>query len=105
MIAGKQSAYEAIAHPVRRDILKTLQRGPSPVHRLTEQYSISQQAVSKHLRILNQCGLTRNDRRGQENIYYLNAAPLREVRDWLDDFWTDKLTSFKSLAEETYNEQ
>lgn len=100
----KRSVYDAIAHPVRRRILKQLSSGAAPVHRLAQDFDISQQGVSKHLRVLSEAGLTKSARHGQENIYYLNSAPLEEVRDWLKIFWKEKLEGFKAVAEEEKDE-
>jgi DNA-binding transcriptional ArsR family regulator len=95
------TVYAAISHPVRRKIMHALADGPAPVHELGRSFAISQQAVSKHLRVLSDAGLTRSERRGQENIYHLNAAPLNEVRNWLNEFWAMRLEGLKAIAEES----
>lgn len=97
---AKRNVYEAISHPVRRRILDELSRKAAPVHELVGCFNISQQGVSKHLRILADAGLATSVRRGQENIYYLNAAPLEEVQCWLKEFWKERLHGFKTVAEE-----
>jgi DNA-binding transcriptional ArsR family regulator len=97
---AERSVYDAISHPVRRRILDELSKNAAPVHALVECFDISQQGVSKHLRILTDAGLAQSRRQGQENIYHLNTAPLEEVRDWLKDFWKERLHGFKTVAEE-----
>lgn len=92
--------FDAIAHPVRRRIVRRLSRGPAPVHELTQGFPITQQAVSKHLRVLTEAGVAVAQRRGQENVYRLVPASLAKVRTWLDSFWSEKLSSLKSIAEE-----
>lgn len=96
----KRSVYDAISHPARRRILDELSKKAAPVHELVGCFDMSQQGVSKHLRILTDAGLARSARQGQENVYYLNAAPLKEVQSWLKEFWKERLHGFKAVAEE-----
>jgi DNA-binding transcriptional ArsR family regulator len=100
VMPAARSVYEAISHPVRRRILDRLSKGSAPVHEIVRQFDMTQQGVSKHLRILSEAGLTRSRREGQENIYFLNAAPLNDVREWLETFWRGKLDRLKAIAEE-----
>jgi DNA-binding transcriptional ArsR family regulator len=97
---AKTDAFEAIAHPARRRIVQRLSRGPAPVHELVHGAGMTQQAVSKHLRVLSDAGLAIAERRGQENVYYLVPAQLMKVRAWLDSFWSEKLSTLKTIAEE-----
>ncbi len=99
-MSAAQHVYEAISHPIRRRIIEILPPNGAPVHEIVAEFGVSQQAISKHLRILSDAGLTRSTRRGQENVYYLVTEPLRNVRAWLDLFWARKLESFKKIAEE-----
>jgi DNA-binding transcriptional ArsR family regulator len=92
--------FDAIAHPARRRIVQRLSRGPAPVHELVRGAGMTQQAVSKHLRILSDTGLAVAERRGQENVYHLAPAQLMKVRNWLDSFWSGKLATLKTIAEE-----
>jgi DNA-binding transcriptional ArsR family regulator len=96
----RTDVFDAIAHPVRRRIVQRLGRGPAAVHELCAGFDITQQAVSKHLRVLTESGVAAAQRQGQENIYRLVPKELAKVRDWLDSFWTDKLSTLKSIAEE-----
>jgi DNA-binding transcriptional ArsR family regulator len=98
-MSAASDVYVAISHPVRRRILDALSEGPAPVHALCGRFPVTQQAISKHLRVLTQSGLAGSERRGQENVYHLNVAPLNEVRAWLSEFWAAKLDSLKALAE------
>jgi DNA-binding transcriptional ArsR family regulator len=95
-----EDIFDAIASPVRRRIVRELARGPTPVHQLQLRFDITQQAVSKHLRVLTATGLVHAERRGQENVYHLNPKALREVRVWLDGFWSGRLQTLKAIAEE-----
>jgi DNA-binding transcriptional ArsR family regulator len=95
-----EDIFDAIASPVRRRIVRELARGPAPVHRLQAKFDITQQAISKHLRVLTGAGLAYAERRGQENVYHLLPAALVKVQTWLDSFWSEKLSTLKSIAEE-----
>src|SRR5690242_14362586 len=96
----RSDVFDAIAHPVRRRIVQRLGRGPAAVHELQGSFDITQQAVSKHLRVLADAGVAISHRRGQENVYYLVPESLKKVRAWLDSFWNERLASLKSIAEE-----
>jgi DNA-binding transcriptional ArsR family regulator len=74
--------FEAIASPVRRDILDLLRRGARPVHQLAASFAMSRPAVSQHLRVLREAGLVAEERVGRERHYQLDARPLRSVLDW-----------------------
>lgn len=95
--------FRALADPVRRSILSHLHQRPQPVSALATQYKISRPAISRHLKVLRECGVVSHRTLGSENIYYLNAAPLHEVQDWLKQFWSARLGDFKAVAEEADN--
>lgn len=84
----------AIADPTRRAILDQLTRGPARVTDLAAPFAMSLNAVSKHLKVLEQAQLIRRTRAGREHTIALEAAPLREVVRWASQFeryWTAKL--------------
>jgi DNA-binding transcriptional ArsR family regulator len=93
--------YKAIADPNRRIVLDLLVRGEQPVAAIyarvrLEHGSISQPALSQHLKVLRVVGLVHQRRAGRERIYALNPKPLKEVSDWLqhyENFWHEKLAS------------
>ncbi|MGD9959275.1 ArsR/SmtB family transcription factor [Nocardioides sp.] len=77
--------FEAIADPVRRDLLRSLVGGPARVVDLASSHPISRPAISKHLRLLTECGLTTVEDRGRERHYALAAAGLSPVQALLDE--------------------
>jgi len=92
--------FRTLADPTRRAIFEQLCRqGEQTVGALTAQAGISQPAVSKHLGVLKEAGLVRDEPRGTARIYRIHAEGLRELRDWLDTFWDDALARFKDYAE------
>jgi DNA-binding transcriptional ArsR family regulator len=91
----KADVYSAIADPTRRALLLRLAReGEKNVTDLLEPFSISQPAVSKHLRILREARLVRSRKEGRIRLYAVEASKLREVHDWVTHFekyWDEKL--------------
>ncbi|MDI1461554.1 metalloregulator ArsR/SmtB family transcription factor [Catellatospora sp. KI3] len=78
--------FAALADPTRRAILARLAEGEATVNQLAEPFPISLQAVSKHLKVLEQAGLITRGRDAQWRPCRLEAAPLREVVDWADQY-------------------
>jgi len=81
----------ALAHPVRRAILDRVMRKELRVTELAEPFAMSLNAVSKHIRILEQARLVRRRRVWREHLVSFNSAPLDEVAAWIEQrrrFWT-----------------
>jgi DNA-binding transcriptional ArsR family regulator len=76
------TVFKAIAHPARREILSLLSISTRSVKELTAAFSISQPAISQHLRELRDAQLVASDRVGLERKYRLTAAPLKIVMEW-----------------------
>jgi DNA-binding transcriptional ArsR family regulator len=86
--------FAALADPTRRAILARLARGEATVNELAEPFPVSQQAISKHLKVLEHAGLITRSRAAQQRPARLRAAPLGEVTDWLETYrqqWEDRL--------------
>lgn len=92
----------ALADPTRRAILARLAQGQASVGELAAPFSISQPAISKHLKVLERAGLILRSREAQSRPCRLDAARLREVSDWLETyrrFWDqsfDRLDAYLS---------
>jgi DNA-binding transcriptional ArsR family regulator len=78
--------FSALADPTRRAILARLTEGPATVKELSAPFEISGPAVSKHLRVLERAGLIARGREAQWRPRRLEAAPLKEVADWAEDY-------------------
>jgi DNA-binding transcriptional ArsR family regulator len=88
------AAVEVIAEPSRRLILDRLLEGEQSVNALVEKLSISQPAVSKHLRVLRDAGLVTVRPEGQRRLYRLRPEPLIELDQWLEPYrimWRESL--------------
>jgi DNA-binding transcriptional ArsR family regulator len=85
------STLFALADPTRRGILARLATGDRSVKELAEPYDMSMAAVSKHIKVLEGAGLVSRGKDAQWRPCHLEAAPLRDVASWLDDyrrFWS-----------------
>ena len=80
------NTFDLLADPTRRRIIEELGKGECPVSALVAKLKMSQPAVSKQLRLLRESGLAVVRREGQKRIYRLDAAPLRELDQWLTPF-------------------
>jgi DNA-binding transcriptional ArsR family regulator len=94
--------FGALADPTRRSVLDLLRQGSLPVGRIAEAFPVSRPAISKHLRLLRRARLVRDRRQGRNHIYWLNAAPLKAIDTWLNQyrmFWRANLASLKAFVE------
>ena len=83
---GLNLTLSALADPTRRAILTRLADGEATVNELAEPFSISVQAVSKHLGVLERAGLITRGRSGQLRPSRLRAQPLKDLADWLSSY-------------------
>lgn len=98
MSAG--SAALAVLHdPTRRRVLELLRDGERSVRELTEGTSVTQPAVSQHLRVLREAGLVVARPDGARRLYRVDPDGLNGVRAWVDSFWDDALSAFAAHAE------
>ncbi len=80
------NTLRALADPTRCKILELLRAGSRSVKELVQHFSMSRPAVSKHLSVLREAELVTSHRQGRQQIYDLDASPLRPVREWLEGF-------------------
>ena len=86
-------AFAALADPTRRAILGRLASGEATVNELAEPFAMTQPAISKHIKVLEQAGLVSRGRVAQTRPCKLETARLKEVSDWLDTYrsmWEDR---------------
>lgn len=97
------ATFSALADPTRRAILARLASGEASVNELAEPFSMSQPAISKHLRVLERAGLIVRSRDAQRRPRRLEAKPLAEASDWLEryrQFWEGTYQRLDELLEE-----
>jgi DNA-binding transcriptional ArsR family regulator len=101
-------AFAALADPTRRAIVARLAKGEASVMELAAPFDISQPAISKHLKVLERAGLVSRGRDAQKRPCRLEAAPLREVTDWLEryrDLWDARFDRLDNLLDELKNKE
>src|SRR3954470_19849594 len=79
-------AFTALGDPVRRAMIARLSRGEATVNELAEPFSITKQAVSRHIQVLEAAGLITRSRDAQRRPCHLNAAALEELTSWIDKY-------------------
>jgi len=96
------ATFVALADPTRRAILARLMSGEASVNELVKPFSISQPAVSKHLKILERAGLVTRGRNATRRPVKIEAAPMREAADWLQTyrkFWEQSYQRLDALLD------
>ena len=91
------ATFAALADSTRRAILARLASGEASVAELAEPFSISQPAISKHLRVLEKAGLIIRERQAQRRPSRLDAKPLAEACQWLAEYRQFWESSFQQL--------
>ena len=76
--------FAALGDPTRCRVVELLSGKARPVHELAAAFDISRPAISRHLRVLKEAGLVKEEKRGRENVYALQRARLKPMQDWLD---------------------
>ncbi len=97
--------YRAIADANRREVLSLLASRERTVRELEGELSLSQSALSQHLKVLRDVGLVTARVDGREHYYSLEPAPLREVADWMQQysrFWHTKLLALGKHLEKKH---
>jgi DNA-binding transcriptional ArsR family regulator len=91
------SVFMALADPTRRAILTRLMVGDANVSELAEPFSISQPAISKHLKVLERAGLISRTRAATARLSHLEAAPMKEATMWMENYRQYWESSFDRL--------
>src|SRR5687768_11003539 len=96
----RRDPFQALADPTRRAILTLIALQPMTPNALAEHFDTSQQAVSKHIRILAECELVKQKQDGREIYYQLNLNNMKEVDKWLEPFrkmWEGRFSQLDEL--------
>ena len=97
-------ALHAIAEPRRREILTLLADGEQPAGVIAARFEVTRPAISQHLAVLRAAGLVTERRDGTRRFYRARPEGLHDVREWLDTFWTHRLTDLQAAAEAAQRE-
>ena len=94
--------FSAVADPTRRQILDVLREGEQSVNELVARFTMSQPAVSQHLRVLRKAALVRVHKRGRQRVYELDGVALKAIFDWSKyyaAFWSDRLSKLGEVLD------
>ena len=95
----RRDVFQAIADPIRRDIIELVSNEPLSVNEVAEKFKISRPAISKHLKILNECGIIEINKKGRERFCVIQPKNLLPAFLWIEKYeklWEDKIDSFEN---------
>jgi DNA-binding transcriptional ArsR family regulator len=93
----RRDVFQAIADPTRRAILVLLASQAMTPNAVAEHFDSSRQAVSNHIKILAECELVKQEQKGREIYYHINATKIKEVDQWIGQFRKILETQFNQL--------
>lgn len=96
----RRDVFQAIADPTRRAIIALIAIQAMTPNALAENFHTTRQAVSKHLRILTECELVRQEQKGREIFYSLEIEKMKEIDKWLEQYrkiWETRIQQLDDL--------
>jgi DNA-binding transcriptional ArsR family regulator len=104
----RRDVFQGIADPTRRAILSMISAQPMTPNALAERFDSTRQAVSRHIKILTECDLIKQEQMGREIYYQLNLKKLKEVDKWLSpfrDMWEARFNQLDSVLKNLKNKK
>ena len=98
----RRDVFQAIADPTRREIIRMIATQSLNLNSVADNFDISRPAISKHIKILTECGLITIHQKGRERHCEANLRKLNEVSEWVDqyrEFWTKKLDALENYLD------
>ncbi|MGB3152381.1 MAG: metalloregulator ArsR/SmtB family transcription factor [Maribacter sp.] len=99
----RRDVFQAIADPVRRDIIELLATETLSVNEVANKFEISRPAISKHLKILNECGVIDFNQKGRERFCLIQPQKLIPAFLWIKQYnklWEDRIDSFENYIDQ-----
>jgi DNA-binding transcriptional ArsR family regulator len=96
------NTFQALANPIRREIVSQLAGNQKTVLELASQFDISLNGVSKHIKVLENAGLVKREIKGRTHYCQLNPAPLQRANEWIEHyhaFWDQRLDALGAYLE------
>jgi DNA-binding transcriptional ArsR family regulator len=96
----RRDVFQAIADPTRRMIITLVAFQALTPTAIAEKFDSSRQTISKHIQILTECELLRQEQNGREIYYYLNAKKMKEIAEFIEPFrklWDDRFNKLESI--------
>jgi len=98
----KRDIFQAIADPTRRAIIALIAAQAMTPNAIADHFDISRQATSKHIRVLDECGLVQQEKVGREIYYQLKLEKMQEIDVWLEQvrkLWEDRYNQLDNLLD------
>src|SRR5882724_297255 len=98
----RRDVFQAIADPTRREIINLIAHQSLNLNAVADNFNISRPAISKHIKILTECGLVTIRQQGRERFCEANLKPLVQVSSWVEqyrEFWTARLDALEVYLE------
>jgi DNA-binding transcriptional ArsR family regulator len=105
---ARRDVYQAIADPTRRAIINMIAAQPHNVNSIAENFDMTRQAISLHVKILNDCGLIAIKQHGRDRVCEARLDQLSEVSAWIDQYkqhWESKLNSLEKYIDQLKKER
>ena len=99
----RRDVFQAIADPVRRDIIEMLAKEALTVNQVSDKFDISRPAISKHIKILKECGVITINQKGRERFCKIKPSELIPAFLWIEQYknlWEERLDSFENYLNE-----
>jgi DNA-binding transcriptional ArsR family regulator len=100
-----EAALKAIAGPRRRQILTLVRDGELAAGEIAAHFDVTRPAVSQHLNVLKEAGLVSERRNGTKRLYRARPEGLAELKEFLEEFWDERLVALKREAEREEREK
>lgn len=103
----RRDVFQAIADPTRREIIHLIANKSLNLNTVAGHFNMSRPAISKHIKILTECGLIQINQQGRERFCKANLEPLNQVSDWVEQyrkFWNERLDSLEDYLKELQKE-
>ena len=104
----RRDAFQAIADPTRREIIHLLAHGPLNLNAVAANFDISRPAISKHMKILTECGLVVIRPEGRERFCEANLRSLADVSQWVEKyraFWTARMDALENFLNDATGDE
>jgi DNA-binding transcriptional ArsR family regulator len=101
---ARRDVFQAIADPTRRQIIHLLAKGSLNLNAVADNFNVSRPAISKHIKVLTECGLIIVRQEGRERYCDVQLHKLKEVSRWVEQysqFWDKKLNNLQSFLAKT----
>jgi len=98
-VKSRRDVFQAIADPTRRAIIALLAVQALTPGAIAENFDTARQTISKHIQILTECELVRQENKGREIVYHLNPQKMKEIAEWAEQYRQLWDTRFNSLED------